>query len=62
MLWNLTRPNIQDCFNQKAQEFMVEENQNFVLMIEEWLGRHIYSDIHKYFFTEFSIILYEWLA
>ena len=26
------------------------------------MGRHIYWDIHKYFFTEFPIILYEWLA
>ena len=30
-------------------------------MIEECLGRNIYSNIHEYFFVEFLIILYEWL-
>ena len=31
-------------------------------MKKEWMGRHIYSDIHEYFFVKFLIILYEWLV
>ena len=30
--------------------------------MQKWLERHLYSDLHEYFFSEFSIILYEWLA
>ena len=26
------------------------------------MERYMYSDLHKYFFVDFSIILYEWLA
>ena len=27
----------------------------------KWLERYIYLDIHKILFTEFPIVLYEWL-
>ena len=45
-----------------AREFAAKENQIYILLTEEWLGRHIYSDIHEYFFYNFWTILYEWLA
>ena len=28
----------------------------------EWLGRYIYSGIHKIFFSDFPIVLHEWLS
>ena len=62
MLWYPTKSNIQDWFDQKARDFVEKENQISRLTIEEWLESHIYFDIHEYFFVEFSIILYEWLA
>ena len=59
MLWHLTRLEIQDWFDQKAQEFAAEENKKPGLMVEEWMGRCLYSDLYKYFFFEFMIILYQ---
>ena len=62
MLWHPTKPEIQDWFDQKAWEFATEENQSSRLTTEECLGINIYYDMHKYFFVEFLIILYEWLV
>ena len=62
MLWHLTRLEIQYWLDQKAQEFVVEENQNPRLTTEQWLGRYMYPDLHEYYFFELSIILYEWLV
>ena len=62
MLWHLTRPEIQYWFDQKDREFAVEEIQNSGLMTEEWLGLYLCYDIHDYFFSEFPIILYEWMV
>ena len=60
-MWHPTKPEIQGWFDKKAQEFAPEENMNYRLTIEEWLGRNIYYDIHEYLFIEFLIILYDWL-
>ena len=40
----------------------MRENQNSKLSTKEWMGKYLYSDLHEYFFFDFSIILYEWLA
>ena len=28
----------------------------------EWLERYLYTDIHEIFFSEFPIVLHEWLS
>ena len=61
-MWHPIRPKIQDWFNQKLQEFSEAENQNPRLMTDKWLARDIHEGPHEYFFFEFTIILYEWLA
>ena len=62
MLWHPTRPEIQYWFYNKAEEFAAEENKNPRVTTKEWLGRYLYFYLLEYFFIEFPIILYEWLA
>ena len=62
MLWHLTKLEIQDWFYLRIQEFAEAENQNPKLMIDAWLERYIHDGPHKWFFCEFLVILYEWLA
>ena len=61
-MWHSTRSEIQDWFDQKLQEFVEEKNQNLGLTIDKWLEKYIHDGPHEYFFCEFPIILYEWLA
>ena len=62
MFWHPTKPKILDWVDQKAREFAQEESSGSQLNLGEWLGRYIYSGIHEIFFSEFPIILYEWLV
>ena len=61
-MWHLSRLEIPDWFDQKLLEFAKAENQNSELSKDKWLERYVHDGPHKYFFSEFSIILYEWLA
>ena len=38
------------------------ENQNLKLLKNDWLAKYIYDGAYEWFFCEFPIILYEWLA
>ena len=61
-MWNPTRPKLQDWFDQKLREFAEAENKNLGLKTNNWLVRYIHDGPQEYFFSEFPIILYEWLA
>ena len=61
-MWHPTRPKIQDWFDQRLREFAEAENQNLGLTMDKWLVRYIHDGPHEYFFHDFSIIMYEWLA
>ena len=61
-MWHPMRPEIQDWFDQKLQEFAEVKNQNPGLTKDKWLVRYIHDGIQEYFLCEFPIILYEWLA
>ena len=56
------RLKIQYWFDQKLEDFDEAENQNPVLMTKKWLERYIHDGPQEYFFSDFPIILYEWLA
>ena len=60
-MWHSMRLEIQDWFEQKMREFAKRENQNPGLTMDKWLARYIHGGRNKYFFSEFSTILYEWL-
>ena len=62
MLWHPTKPEIEDWFNPKLQEFTETENQNPKLLTNDWLEKYIHDGAHEWFFCEFPIILYEWLV
>ena len=62
MLWHPTKPEIEDWFNLKLQEFAEAENHNMKLLTTRWLNRYIYNGPYEWFFYEFLIILYEWIV
>ena len=51
-----------DWFKLRLREFAEPENQNLKLMTNTWLERYIHNGPHEWFFCDFPIILYEWLA
>ena len=62
MLWEPTKPTIQYWVDFKALEFAREEIEGSRWNPTEWLGRYLYTDIHEIFFSEFPIVLHEWLS
>ena len=62
MFWHPTRPEIEEWFGLKLQEFAEIENQNPKLSMSNWLDRYIHDGPHEWFFCEFPVILYECLA
>ena len=43
-------------------DFSQEESAGTQFSAEIWLDDYIYSDIHEILFTEFLVLLYEWLV
>ena len=62
MFWHPTCLEIEGQFGLKLREFAETENQNPKLSMGNLLDRYIHNDPHEWFFYEFHIILYEWLA
>ena len=62
MLWHPTKPEIEDWFDLKLRYFVETENQNLKLSTTRWLKKYIYDDPYQWFFCEFLVVLYEWLA
>ena len=60
--WNPTKKEIEDWFDRKIHEFVVEEKRNRRLTKEQWLDRYLYTEIHEIFFCSFPVKLYEWIA
>ena len=60
--WNPAKKEIEDWLDQKLHEFVVQENKTPQISEKRWLDHHIYTEIHKIFFTSFSLELYEWIA
>ena len=62
MLWHPTKPEIEDWFDLKLREFAETENQNLKVSTTRWLNKYIYDGPYEWFFCEFLVILYKWLA
>ena len=62
MVLNPTRQEIQDWFDQKIRDFVEKEKQNPELTIDQQLENYMHDGPLKYFFSEFFIIFYDWLA
>ena len=62
MLWHSMKKEIEDWLDSKMLEFVQEESIGTWLSTKNWIDEYIYSDIHKIFFTEFPILLHEWLS
>ena len=53
---------IQKWIEYQEKDFVEAQNKNPNLSTKEWLGRYIFTDIHKIFFGGIHKELYEWLA
>jgi hypothetical protein len=53
---------IQKWIEYQEKDFTEAQDKNPNLSIEDWLGIHIFTDIHKIFFGGIQQELYEWLA
>ena len=62
MFWHPTRLDIEGWFGIKLREFAEAENWNLKLLTSNWLDRYIDDGPHEWFFYEFPVVLYEWLA
>ena len=61
MWWHPMKPKIHDWVDFKALEFAWEESEGSRLNPTELLEQYLYIEIHEIFFSEFPIVLYEWL-
>ena len=62
MFWNPNQLKIEEWFGLKLREFAETKNHNLKLSTGNWLDRFIHDGPHEWFFCEFPVILYEWLA
>jgi len=60
--WNPIKKEIEEWWDLKLQEFVVQENKNPQVSKVDWLDRYIFTDIHEIFFASFPVELYEWIA
>ena len=61
MFWHPTKLKIQEWVDFKALEFTREESEGSWLNPVKWFKQYIYTDIHEIFFSDFHVLLYEWL-
>ena len=59
--WEPLKPEIEDWFENKIQEFSLKEKQNKKLTAEEWKNKYIFTEVWKIFFVTFAHELEEWL-
>ena len=60
--WNPTRDKINEWVWSKEKEFSEHENKSPRLSTEDWLQKHIVTDLHAIFFATFGNKLYDWLS
>ena len=62
MLWHSKKNEVEDWLESKMLAFTQAEITGSWLSVEKWVDEYIYLDIHEIFFTEFPIVLHEWLS
>jgi hypothetical protein len=60
--WHPTKEEINQWVESKEREFAVKENKSPRLNTEDWLQKHIFTDLHEIFFVTYAIELYDWLS
>ena len=62
MLWHPMKLKIQSRVDAKELDFAQKEIEGSRWASTKWLEWYIYFDIHEILFSEFRIVLYEWLS
>ena len=62
LCWNPTKEELNHWVESKEKEFAEKENKSPRLSIEDWLQKHIFTDIHTIFFVTYGNELYDWLS
>ena len=60
--WHPTREEFHQWLDSKLREFAEKENRSPRLSTEDWLEKHIASDIHAIFFATYGDELYDWIS
>ena len=60
--WHPTREEFHQWLDSNLREFAKKENRSPTLSTENWLQKHISSDIHAIFFATYGDELYDWLS
>src|SRR5713226_8701084 len=60
--WHPTREEFHQWLDSNLREFAKKENQSPKLSTEDWLQKHIASDLHTIFFATYGNELYDWLS
>ena len=60
--WNPTRDELNEWVVSKEKEFAERENKSPRLSTNDWLQKHIITDLHAIFFATFGNELYDWLS
>ena len=60
--WHPTRDKLNQWLASKDKEFAKQENKSLRLSTEDWLQKHIYTDLHTIFFATNGNELYDWLS
>ena len=53
---------LNQCVGSKEKEFAATENKSPRLSTEDWLQKHIFTDLHAIFFVTYANELYDWLS
>ena len=60
--WHPTRDELNDWVWSKEKDFAEHKNKSPRLSTEDWLQKHIVTDLHAIFFATFGNELYDWLS
>ena len=60
--WHPARDKLNQCFESTEREFAVTKNKSPTLSKEDWLQKHIFTDIHTIFFATYGNELYSCLS
>jgi hypothetical protein len=60
--WFPSKTYIQKWIEEQEKDFAKAQNKNPSISTKDWLGRYIFTDIHKIFFGGVHKELYKWLA
>ena len=60
--WHPTRDELNEWVVSNEKEFAERENKSPRLSTEDWLQKHIFTDLHTIFFATYGNKLYNWLS